>query len=187
MEEKKIATSVDILINIDRFEHLQVTKYAEKKITYESQEEMIRKEDQLTDELVQDVIRTINAIPAKFSSSPTPLSPEKVDKIAATSNAIQDKISKKIPTWLTEGSDPNIANTASKISVKNGTEAYAKKEDDKAEKESIKSASMAETELFLNGGSDEKPDEKPKEVEKPKAKLDMDDDLFSDEDQDLFK
>ena len=41
MEEKKIATSVDLLINVDRFEHLQITKYSEKKITYESQEEMV--------------------------------------------------------------------------------------------------------------------------------------------------
>ena len=182
MEEKKIATSVDVLINVGSFEHLQITKYAEKKITYETPEEMIQKEDQLTDELVKDVIRTMRSMPDKLG--------KKTDAVTK----IEEKINKKIPTWLEEGSEPNIANLAKDNIAKVVAEVNAKKE----EKEIKKQANKIETEEFLNG----KPQplvnskEEPKSVEEPKKEetgekpeskktVGLDDDLFGD--VDLFK
>ena len=102
MGEKKIATSVDILINVGAYEHIQITKYAEKKITYETPEEMVQKEDLLTDELVKDILRTMRSIPDKLG--------KKTDAVAK----IEEKIGKKMPTWLEEGVEPNIANMAQK-------------------------------------------------------------------------
>lgn len=163
MEEKKIATSIDILINIDRFEHLQITKYSEKKITYENNEEMIRKEDQLTDELVKDIIRTMRSMP------------DKLGKKTNAVTAIEEKIGKKMPTWLEEGGVPNIANTAQKNFDKSVAEVHAKKEE-VLEKEL---ANKVETDAFLENKIKDKPKE-----DKPKPK-ELDDDLFGDED--LFK
>jgi len=163
MEEKKIATSIDILVNVDRFEHIQITKYAEKKITYESQEDMIRKEDQLTDELVKDIIRTMRAMPDKLG--------KKTNAVAT----IEEKIGKKIPSWLEEGGEPNIANTAKINAVKAMATAHANEQD-----------KQAETISFLN----DKPQEKQQKQEKPqeakKDEKDDDKDLFGD-DEDLFE
>ena len=166
MEEKKIATSVDILINVGAYEHIQITKYAEKKITYENPEEMVQKEDLLTDELVKDILRTMRSIPDKLG--------KKTDAVAK----IEEKIGKKMPTWLEEGSEPNIANMAQKNANKAIEEANAKKEDDKEKKEENK----AETENFLEGKQEE-PKEEPKKETKKET---IDDDLFGD-DEDLFK
>lgn len=160
MEEKKIATAVDILINVDRFEHIQITKYAEKKIVYENSEEMVKKEDQLTDELVKDILRTMRSMPDKLGK-----------KTDAVSN-IEEKIVKKMPTWLEEGVVPNIANTAQKNANKAMEESHVKTENSKDKEE----AKKIETEEFLS--------EKPRKVEKPKEELDKD--LFEDT-EDLFK
>jgi hypothetical protein len=159
MEEKKIATSVDVLINVGAYEHLQITKYAEKKITYDSQEEMIRKEDQLTDELVKDIIRTMRSMPDKLGKKTTAVA------------SIEDKISKKIPAWLEDGVEPNIANTAQKVAIKSVADASAKVETAK-EKEAVKTAetkSFLKTEL-VSPTPVEKTEEKEEEL--------FDDDLF---------
>lgn len=172
MEEKKIATSVDILINIDRFEHFQITKYSEKKITYESQEEMVQKEDQLTNELLSDIRRSLKLFCDNLGS----ISKEINQKMEAVSK-IEDKIGKKMPTWLEEGSDPNIANKAKENSVKAVAEAHVKLEDFKAKEK----ANKAETADFLEGK--QKIDESPKSEDKSNS---LDEDLFTD-DEDLFK
>ena len=181
MEEKKIATSVDILINVDRFEHLQITKYSEKKITYSTQEEMIQKEDQLTNELMQDVIRTMRSTPSAFKA----MTAEKLEKIETTTKAMEDKISKKIPSWLEEGGIPNIANAAQANATKAVAEAHAKQEDLKQDAKVQKAASEADTEAFLNGTPEVvAPKVEPKPV--VNNDLDLDEDLFAD-DEDLFK
>ena len=45
--EKKIATSVEVLIQPVRFESIRITKYSEAKIEYSSEEERIKQEDAL--------------------------------------------------------------------------------------------------------------------------------------------
>jgi len=186
MEEKKIATSVDVLINVGQFEHLQITKYAEKKITYENENEMIQKEDKLTDELIQDIIRTMRSMP---------------DKLGKKTNAvvnIEEKIKKKIPTWLEEGSEPNIANLAKNNSEKSMAEASIKLE----QKKNYEKTAKEETDLFLNGKSSIEQPKDPIENKEPdkqeqttkteenktqekSSKSGLDDDLFGDEN--LFK
>jgi hypothetical protein len=176
MEEKKIATSVDILINIDRFEHLQITKYSEKKITYETNEEMVQKEDQMTKELVADIRRTLKKCYEDFSG----VSKEIAQKMESVTK-IDGKISKKMPTWLEDGYEPNIANSAKKQAIKSEADAYVKKEDREEELNKRKEVSESETENFL----EEKSTNTVKLDEKDASNdLSMDDDLFGD---DLFK
>jgi len=165
--EKKIATSVDLLINIDRFEHLQITKYAETKITYENEAEMIQKEDNLTNELINDVLRTVRAIPGKMGQNL--LSENKIEAVTK----MEEKIGKKMPAWLEEGGVTNIANTAKK----NYQTAVANNNVKKIEKEESKKANAIETDKFLESKAEPV---KPKIEEK-----DTKDDFFDDED--LFK
>ena len=162
MQEKKIATSVDILVNVGQYEHIQITKYAEKKITYDSSEEMVKKEDELTDELVSDVIRSMRSLPDKLG--------KKTNAVAA----IEERIQKKIPAWLENGSEPNIANKAKEKYDGNVAKASAEVEA-KKQKEDVK---RVETEGFLGSKTPEKAN---KTTEKEKSKeVSLDDDLFGD-------
>jgi len=170
--EKKIATSVDILVNIDRFEHLQVTKYAETKITYENEEEMIQKEDELTNQLINDVLRTIRVIPGKMGQNP--LLGQKMDAVTK----IEEKISKKMPAWLEEGGVPNI-NTAKKKYQAAVASDYSKKEENIVNK----TINDASTDDFLSGKTEKV--EKVEKVEKKVEEKDSNDNFFDDED--LFK
>jgi len=106
--EKKIATAIDLLINVDRFEHIQVTKYAEAKIEYASEEERQQKEDQLTRETVDDIKRSLKLIVEGLQN-----------KGAQPIEAIKEKVITKMPVWLESGADPNIANLARKNYEKN--------------------------------------------------------------------
>lgn len=101
MSEKKIATSIDILVNVDRYEHIEITKYGERIIQYDTDEKRIIEEDKLTKEIMEDGLRSLDIIAKTIGGKTT----EPV-------NAIKDKIRKKIPTWLEEESEPNLANLA---------------------------------------------------------------------------
>ena len=153
MEQKKIATSVDVLINVGAYEHIQITKYAEKSISYSSQEEMLKKEDELTNELVADVIRTMRSMP------------EKLGKKTTAHTEIESKIAKKVPEWLNGNVEPNIANQAKTNFNANIAKANVDIEAKKAK--AVESAKVIEA---------------PKVAETPKVENLSDESLFNDED-----
>lgn len=143
MPKKRIATSVDALINVDRYEHLQVTKYAEREIEYTSEEDMIAQEDQLTDELLADITRSLNKVPEKWGKSGVPI------------KDFEEKVQKKLPAWLEGNAIPNIANNAEKQFKKNSAEAEAKAE----EKSEKKAEDSEEVEKLIADESSETPAE----------------------------
>jgi len=157
MKEKKVATSVDLLINVGQYEHLQITKYAETKIEYESQEEMVKKEDQLTDELVADVIRTMRSLP------------EKLGKKTEAVSAIEEKIMKKVPAWLENNPVPNLAEK--KFQEAQGKESIRVE----AKNESIKEESV-DVENLLGEDS----------IKSDKEETNTEEDLFGEDDDELF-
>lgn len=125
MEEKRIAETLTIRISLgpQTYEHIELTKYAEKKITYETPEEMIQKEDALTDELLVDMIRSMRRIP------------ERLGKSGVTTVEVEERISKRILKWLEENPVPNIAGTAEtkhKQAVDQQTKEAARVEEKKA-------------------------------------------------------
>lgn len=143
MEQKKIATSVDVLINVGAYEHLQITKYAERSISYSSKEEMLEQEDALTNEVVADLIRSMRSMP------------EKLGKKTTANIEIEAKIAKKVPEWLNGNVEPNIANNAkiqhdtNKAKANAEIEAKQKTETPKAEtKTEAAPANLGETDLF---------------------------------------
>ncbi len=42
--EKKIATALNVRINVGNYQHIELTKYAEQSISYDSEDEMIKPE-----------------------------------------------------------------------------------------------------------------------------------------------
>jgi len=99
--EKKIATSVEALIKVAQYESIRITKYGETKIEYDSVEEMSRKEDELSSQVISDLERCLRKLPERFSKAP--------DTIVEN---FGDRIDKKIPEWLKNEPEPNIANRA---------------------------------------------------------------------------
>ena len=98
--EKKIAETVSVRINVGNYQHIEISKYAEKKIEYNNEEEMKKQEDQLTDELIANLVRNMKTIPEKLG--------KKTDAVVA----VEESIIKAIPKWLEEQPEPNIANKA---------------------------------------------------------------------------
>ena len=185
--QKKIATSVEVLIKVANFESIRFTKYGESKIEYDSPEEMITKENQLNDEVVSDLIRTMRALPSKLG--------KKTNAVVE----IEEKIKTKIPEWLENGPEPNIANIANvaqKDAEKSEAKAHAENEGRKQKQEEF-----VDEDAELNGLFDDSKDsivpeyveveesneEKQGETEKDKEDIveNLDDSLFDDED--LFK
>ena len=100
MTEKRIAETINVRINVGNYQHIELTKYGERTITYDTPEEMKEKEDALTDELLDNLIRNMRRIPDKLG--------KKTEGVAE----VEQAITKSIPTWLEEDPVPNIANRA---------------------------------------------------------------------------
>jgi len=159
MTEKKIAECINVRVNVGNYQHIELTKYAEKTISYNNEEEMVRKEDELTEELVANLIRNMRRIP------------ERLGKDTAAVIEVEESIAKVIPEWLQNGDVPNLANKA--LTGHNKTVAEQKEERD--------SHNIVEDKKEVLAVSSE---EEPKEVVAKKTDNELDD-LF-DGDDDLF-
>ncbi|MFA5313834.1 MAG: hypothetical protein WC375_11070, partial [Methanomassiliicoccales archaeon] len=102
MSEKKIAECVNVRINVGNYQHIDISKYAERTISFSTQEEMIQQEDALTQELLDNIIRNMRTIPERLG--------KKTDAVGV----FEDSVKKTIPEWLANGPIPNIANGALK-------------------------------------------------------------------------
>ena len=186
--EKKIATSVEVLIKVADFESIRLTKYGESKIEYDSPEEMMTKEDQLNDEVVSDLVRTMRALPSKLG--------KKTNAVVE----IEEKIKTKIPEWLKNGPEPNIANVAQKDAEKSEAKAHAenkvrkqKKEefvDDNTELNGLFDDSKGSTDLGhveVEEPNEENQEENKEEKDKKEDTVENIDDALFDDDEDLFK
>jgi len=116
MTEKKIAECINVRVNVGNYQHIELTKYAEKTISYNNEEEMVRKEDELTEELVANLIRNMRRIP------------ERLGKDTTAVIEVEESIAKVIPEWLQNGDVPNLANKA--LTGHNKTVAEQKEERD---------------------------------------------------------
>jgi len=184
--EKKIATSVEVLIKVAQFESIRITKYGESKIEYSSDEEMSQQEDKLNDDVIADLVRSMRSLPAKLG--------KKTNSVVE----IEEKIQKRIPEWLENNPEPNLANRAIKSHEKSEFEAHKENEDRKAKSEST-NTTITETaadieDLFGDGPvgdkvdstQEEKPinseDTKKTTEENEKAEGQKDDNFLDDED-----
>ena len=118
MESKKIAETINVRINIGNFQHIEISKYAEKEITYNDKQEMTDKEDALTQELLENIIRNMRTIPSRLGK-----------KTEAVQD-VEDKIQKAIPEWMINNEEPNLAK---KKNISGGAEVKANQEVQKKE------------------------------------------------------
>lgn len=105
MANRKIAECINVRINVGNYQHIELTKYAEEQVNYETKEELKLQEDSLRDDLISSLIRSMKVIP------------EKLGKGVESAQEIEEAIQKAIPEWLEKGPVPNIANIASKNNV----------------------------------------------------------------------
>lgn len=162
MTEKKIGTCIKALINVGNYQNIEVAKYAETTISYESEEERIEKEDKQTKELLDSLKRDLQKTPEELNAYE--------DKV----EAFKESVSKEMPKWLGEGVVPNIANSAKAVKEKSD----AKKVDEVVSKSKI-------AEEFEKSLSDT---EEEKVVQEAVVSTvgDTSDDLFPTDDDDLF-
>ena len=97
MAQKKIATGVKVLIKVAEFESIEIAKYSETTIEFDSQENMVAQEEEHNADVVNDLIRSMRELP---------------DRLGKKTNAvtkIEASIEGAIPKWLNENPIPNIA------------------------------------------------------------------------------
>lgn len=167
--EKKIATSVEVLIKVAQYESIRVTKYGEAKIEYDSPEEMRDKEDELSAEVIDDLDRCVRKLPEKFSK--------------ASETIVEDfggRIEKVIPKWLEDGPEPNIANVAKKSHESSNFKADVEEQ----EREATTRSTVTEMEELFGPDPDPAPEDEKKEEPSEKTEVtkiedEDEDDLFS--------
>jgi len=160
MTEKKIGTCIKVLVNVGNYQNIEIAKYAESTISYDSNEEMLAKEDLQTQELLsslkRDMIKT----------------PEELGRYEDKVEEFTDSVTREMPKWLGEGAIPNVANKAKELKEKTD----AKQE----ESQQSKAKAVAGIDAIL-----EESDAPKAEEVKAEEKEDLDS-LFGD-DEDLFE
>jgi hypothetical protein len=106
MSKRKISECINVRIAVGNYQHIEITKYAEEEIEFSSTKERVEKEDALRADVVENLIRSMKAIP------------ERLGKGIENAIEVEEAIKKKIPEWLANDPIPNVANGALKINDK---------------------------------------------------------------------
>jgi len=152
MEKKKIAETINVRINVGNYQHIEISKYAEKEIEYDGKLDMEKQEDQLTEELLGNIIRNMRTIPGKLGKETTAV------------EEFEDRLTKTLPDFMKGTQEPNLAKKSNIQS-----EAEEKSNADKKE------AKVAETEKVVENLVDESQEDKKEETV---VETIDDDDLF---------
>lgn len=115
MSNRKIAECISVRINVAQYEHIEFTKYGEEEIEFSSDEERVKKEDALREDLVASLMRDFREVPKQLG------------KGLAQALKVEEAIKKALPKWLSENPIPNIANTANKVDIKNTAKQFVEK------------------------------------------------------------
>jgi hypothetical protein len=155
--KRKIAECINVRINVGNYQHIELTKYGEEEIEFNSPEERIEKEDSLRNDLLTSLIRSMKVIP------------ERLDKGIEQAIEVGNAIKKAIPEWLAKGPIPNIANGAKASDI----QATARQDDQKKSVEQIKDIDII--------GEDTPVKKETLSKKEELTKNDINDDLFDDD------
>jgi len=145
MNKRKIAGCVNVRIRTGDFQHIEVVKYAEEEIEYSSKEELISKEDDLNNDLIECVLRSLKS------------TAERTGKGKAEAIEVEQRLSKVIPEWLANDPIPNIANGAKKVLNTVSTKQKAEKD-----KEELAEKDLIDGEITLTGSNNQEDKDKKK-------------------------
>jgi len=95
--KRKIAESINLRVNLKNFQHIELVKYAEEEIEYNSKEERIKAEKALTTDLVESLQNSMQIIV------------DGVGKGRKEVVEVEDAIIQTVPEWLDNKNIPNIA------------------------------------------------------------------------------
>ena len=95
---RKVSDCISVRINVGNYQHIELTKYAEETIEFSSEKERIEQEDNLRNDLIESLKRSMKAIP------------EALGKGIQSAIEVEEAIQAKIPEWLEQNPVPNIAN-----------------------------------------------------------------------------
>ena len=110
MSTRKISECISIRINVGNYQHIELTKYAEEEIEYNSDKEREIHEDALRNDLLSGLIKSMHEVPKRLG------------KGVEEAQEVEEAIVKAIPEWLKNNPVPNIANQASQNNLKNAAE-----------------------------------------------------------------
>ena len=157
MRKKRIAEALNIRINLGNYQHVQLTKYVDEVIEFETEEQRLELEDKLNDELVCSMIKAMRATPKRLG---TDLNGEAVQKV-------ETAIKTAIPEWLENDPIPNLANAALEAH-----EDVIEEQKENKEKQEAKLAGKNDM-VNIGGGKSEIP-ETPKAPKVDKSSEDID-------------
>jgi hypothetical protein len=103
MAKRKIADCINIRIRTGDYQHIEIVKYAEEEIEYSNDQERIDCENKLTNDLFENIMRSMKSIA------------DKTGKGKSEVIEVEQAIAKAIPEWLSNDPVPNIANNAKKV------------------------------------------------------------------------
>jgi hypothetical protein len=162
MAKRKIAETVNIRVNIGNYQHIEISKYAEEEIEYDTAEERIEKENKFTSDLLDNLVRNLDQIP------------QKVNKVEDTSILkVKESVGKAIPDWMKDNQEPNLAK-------KKIVQAEAEQTDQVEKVEKKLDTSKTEIDDLLGDSKDEP--KKEEKVEVPATSASDNGDLFGDDD-----
>jgi hypothetical protein len=162
MNKRVISESINIRINVGNYQHIEITKQAQEEIEYETKEERLALEEDLSNDLISSVVASMRLVP------------QRLGKCIDNAQEVEDAISKAIPEWL-ENCPPNLANVPKANSNKVASEQKVNKDSFA----SLVSDIVADTEVSAVMEN--------KEVETAESQLGSGEQLFGDGDiDDLF-
>jgi hypothetical protein len=187
MATRKISECINVRINVGNYQHIELSKYAEESIEFSSDEERIAKEDQLRDDLVVSLVRSMKEIPKKLGKG--------IDQAIE----VEESIKKAIPEFLEKGNVPNIANVPKKNHVQDTAEQKNQKDQAEENLSEVTSDKVISDEKASDTESDEdlfEEDEMPKSEDKEEEKKEEKEavvaeagnlnEFFGEDDEDLF-
>lgn len=113
---RKISECVNVRINVGNFQHIEITRHGEEEISYETEAERLAFEEELTNDLITGIIRSMKTIP------------EKLGKGVANAQEVEESIAKAIPEWLDNCKVPNLADKSNQAKDQKQRVATAQKE-----------------------------------------------------------
>ena len=102
MRKKRIASALNIRVNLGNYQHVQLTKYVDEVIEFDNDEQRVELEDRLHNELLTQMKKELEATPKHF----------KLGQDAEVIQKVEEAIATSIPAWLENDPVPNIANAA---------------------------------------------------------------------------
>lgn len=141
MKTRIISESINIRINVGNYQHIEIVKQAQEEISYENESDRISLEDNLMNDLINSIVRSMKEIPARLG------------KGISEAQDVEEAIASSLPKWL-DKNPPNIADETKKKLSKVSSEQKENKDKCKNDILSVDGEEKVKNDLKSNDESD---------------------------------